>query len=102
MTTTIMQQVFSLSTIKTHCLAASVLCGFYILRKFICPRHLRHLPRVPLLPTLYSLLSGETEDRRVHRLVLPLAAQNGHGLIVVWALGDWYVHIVDHKVCSFI
>lgn len=65
---------------------------------FACPRHLRHLPRVPVWPTLLSFLSGETDADRLRRLVLPYADAHGHGLVLLWMLGDWYIHVLDPKV----
>lgn len=70
----------------------------FVVPLFRCPKHLRHLPQVPLIPTIISFVSGETEERRVQRLLLPTARRYDSGVVVLWALGDWYVHIVDYKV----
>ncbi|KIP02446.1 hypothetical protein PHLGIDRAFT_79103 [Phlebiopsis gigantea 11061_1 CR5-6] len=53
----------------------------YIAPRLRCPKNLRHLPRVPLSSTLISLVMGETEERRVHRLFLPTAQKYGAGLL---------------------
>lgn len=66
---------------------------------FTVPSHLRHLPCVPMLPLLKSYLSGEVEDVRIKRLILPFANEKHEGVVLVWALGRWMVHIVDEKVC---
>jgi hypothetical protein len=63
-----------------------------------CPSHLRHLPRLPVWPIVKSLLSGETESSRIRRLIVPFADSRGCGLVLVWALGNWYAHIVDPVV----
>ncbi|KAI0344182.1 cytochrome P450 [Trametopsis cervina] len=78
----------------------ALLCGFSSLvwKVFRCPAELRHLPRVPVLPTLISFLSGETEDLRIKRLLLPTARRHNSKLVAIWALGQWYVHVLDHKL----
>lgn len=70
---------------------------------FTVPAHLRHLPSVPIFPLLKSYLTGEVEDTRIRRLVLPFANEKKEGVVLVWALGRWMVHILDEKVrsCSF-
>ncbi|KAI0319618.1 cytochrome P450 [Amylostereum chailletii] len=85
-----------------------VICGicaslFFVLRPFLfVPLDLRHLPRVPILPLLWSYLSGEVEDKRLKRLVLPFANEKNEGIVLVWALGRWMVHILDRKLGSAI
>lgn len=69
-------------------------------RVFAVPTHIRHLPRVPILPLILSYVSGETEERRTLRLLLPCAQAYNSGLVLVWAFGLWIVHCVDPKVCS--
>ncbi|KAI0308699.1 hypothetical protein OF83DRAFT_1073132 [Amylostereum chailletii] len=72
---------------------------FFISRPFLfVPHDLRHLPRVPILPLLWSYLRGEAEDKRLKRLVLPFANEKNEGIVLVWALGRWMVHILDRKV----
>ena len=65
-----------------------------------CPRDLRHLPRVSIIRLLISYLTVEEENHRTQRLLMPFA-QRGHGVVVVWALGRWMVHILDEKVGYF-
>jgi len=67
---------------------------------FTVPAHLRHLPCVPIFPLLRSYLSGEVEDTRLRRLILPFANEKGEGVVLVWALGRWMVHLLDEKVCA--
>lgn len=71
----------------------------FIWRFFTVPAHLRHLPCVPIFPLLKSYLSGEVEDVRLRRLILPFANEKGEGVVLVWALGRWMVHLLDEKVC---
>lgn len=65
---------------------------------FTVPAHLRHLPCVPIFPLLKSYFSGEVEDTRIRRLILPFANEKKEGVVLVWALGRWMVHIIDEKV----
>ncbi|KAI0083059.1 cytochrome P450 [Irpex rosettiformis] len=73
-------------------------CAILLCRLFVVPHDLRHLPRVPVLPLLWSYSRGEPEDKRLRRLVLPFANEMGEEIVLVWALGRWMVHILDHKV----
>ncbi|KAI0690673.1 hypothetical protein BC835DRAFT_1417617 [Cytidiella melzeri] len=57
------------------------------------PHELCHLPRVPTLHLLWSYLSGESEDARIRRLILPFASEKNEELVLVWALGRWMVGI---------
>ncbi|KAG0703250.1 cytochrome P450 [Suillus ampliporus] len=77
---------------------SSLVVAFVIFQLAPVPSHLRHLPRVPILPLLVSYLSGEVEDVRIKRLILPYANERGEGLVLVWALGRWMIHILDHKL----
>lgn len=65
---------------------------------FFVPAELRHLPRVPILPLLWSYLSGEEENKRLRKLILPFANAKKEEVVLVWALGRWMVHILDQKV----
>lgn len=67
-------------------------------RAFTPPAELRHLPRAPILPLLWSYISGEVEDVRLKRLILPFANESNEGVVVVYALGRWIVHVLDHQV----
>ncbi|KAI0630785.1 cytochrome P450 [Trametes polyzona] len=62
------------------------------------PPHLRHIPKVPTWPLLWSYLSGEVEEQRVKRLILPFAKSRGTSIVLVYCLGDWMVQILDPKV----
>ncbi|KJA29606.1 hypothetical protein HYPSUDRAFT_31542 [Hypholoma sublateritium FD-334 SS-4] len=67
---------------------------------FTPPAELRHLPRVPILPLLWSYASGEVEDVRIKRLLLPFANEKGEGVVLVYALGRWIVHVLDHQIAK--
>ena len=62
------------------------------------PSQLRHIPTVPLWPLLTSYLSGECEEQRVKRLVLPFAREKNTHVVLVFCLGDWMVQILEPKV----
>lgn len=62
------------------------------------PSELRHIPKVPILPLLYSYLSGEVEEQRVKRILLPFARRARTNVVLVFCLGDWMVHVVEAKV----
>ena len=71
----------------------------FVIKAFRVPAELRHLPRVSIVRLLISYLTVEEENHRIQRLLMPFA-QRGHGVVVVWALGRWMVHILDEKVWS--
>ncbi|KAI0642425.1 cytochrome P450 [Trametes meyenii] len=71
---------------------ALCLAVYQILR---VPSHLRHIPKVPIWALLGSYFSGEVEDQRIKRIVLPFARQQGTGVVLVFCLGDWMVQVVD-------
>jgi hypothetical protein len=73
--------------------------GVFLVKQFTPPAELRHLPRVPILPLLWSYVKGEVEDIRIKKLIVPFANQQKEGVVVVYALGRWIVHVLDHKVC---
>ncbi|KAF8155332.1 cytochrome P450 [Mycena galopus ATCC 62051] len=64
-------------------LAAVVLVVLLVRRPFVVPTSLRRLSRVPIFPLLRSYLSMEPEDE---------------GVVLVWVLGQWMVHILDQQV----
>lgn len=70
-----------------------------VYRAFRVPAELRHLPRVSIFRLLISYLTVEMENNRLERLLMPFA-KRGDGVVVVWALGRWMVHILDEKVTS--
>ncbi|KAH7930352.1 hypothetical protein BV22DRAFT_74870 [Leucogyrophana mollusca] len=65
---------------------------------FSVPAHLRHLPVVPLIPLLRSYASREADDVRIRRLILPFANKESNGVVLVWAMGIWMVHVIDPKL----
>ncbi|KAJ7183646.1 cytochrome P450 [Mycena filopes] len=79
-------------------LVALAVVGVLILRLFIVPSGLRHLPRVPILPLLRSYLAMEPEDTRIRNLILPFANDRQEGVVLVWVLGRWMVHILDPQI----
>ncbi|PFH47747.1 hypothetical protein AMATHDRAFT_151389 [Amanita thiersii Skay4041] len=95
--TDLITQILNVNVPAITALALAYL-GASIYKIFRCPPGLRHLPRVPLLPTLLSLLRGETEFDRVNRLLLPYATMQSEDLVVVWAFGTWYVHVVGAQL----
>ncbi|KAF3398595.1 Cytochrome P450 4c21 [Penicillium rolfsii] len=70
-----------------------------ISRAFLVPKQLRHLPRVSILKLLLSYARGEPDDFRAQKLLMPFSEQ-GHGLVLVWALGRWIVHVLSHDLAS--
>ncbi|KAH7929246.1 cytochrome P450 [Leucogyrophana mollusca] len=78
--------------------------GFLLLwglfRLLAVPAHLRHLPVVPIIPLIRSYVSREPDDVRIRRLILPFANQQSEGMVVVWAMGTWMIHIIDPKLCA--
>ena len=61
------------------------------------PSDLRHLPRVSPYATIWSYARRESVDRRVKRLILPFA-ERGDGVVLVYMLGKWGVHVLDANV----
>ncbi|KAG1733388.1 cytochrome P450 [Suillus paluster] len=53
---------------------------------------------IPLVSLLRSYASRESDDVRIKRLIMPFANQHSEGVVVVWAMGKWTVHILDLKV----
>ena len=78
-------------------LTAFGLCVHRLLR---VPPHLRHIPAVPIGPLLLSYISGEVEEQRVKRLILPFAERNGTDVVLVYCLGSWMVQALESKVSS--
>lgn len=79
-------------------LSSIALIAFVCNRLLTPPAELAHLPRVPVLPLLWSYFTGEVEDVRIKRLFMPFA-ERGEGVVLVYALGRWIVHVLDEKVC---
>ncbi|KAG7442313.1 cytochrome P450 [Guyanagaster necrorhizus] len=72
-----------------------ILCCYRIT---VPPSHLRHLPRVATLPLLCSYLTGESEDRRIKRLIVPFSRDTHEHVVLVWVLGRWMVHILNFEL----
>lgn len=79
-------------------LLAIVLLAVHLI-VFRVPSNLRHLPSISPYPVIWSYICKESVDRRVKRLILPIAEQ-GHGVCLVWMLGKWGVHVIDPEVSS--
>ncbi|KAH9935982.1 cytochrome P450 [Epithele typhae] len=88
---------FGLSVVD-FAVVTCVASAFALYRLFSVPSHLRHIPTVPLLPLLYSYFSGEVEEQRIKRLVLPFAEKKDTSVVLVFCLGDWMVQVLDPKV----
>lgn len=78
-----------------------VLISLLVKWAFTPPAKLRHLPRAPILPLLWSYASGEAENVRIKRLLLPFSSQSGEGIVLVYAFGRWIVHVLDHQVSAW-
>jgi hypothetical protein len=63
------------------------------------PSELRHLPRLSPYATIWSYARREPVDRRVKRHILPFA-ERGEGVVLVYMLGKWGVHVLDANVRS--
>ena len=87
-------------TSNFYTLAGVISCALcaLVVKQFTPPSELQHLPRVPILPLLWSYAKGEVEDIRIKKLIVPFANEKGEGVVVVYALGRWIVHVLDHKV----
>lgn len=80
----------------TILLASVLLLGIFVhLRP---PIQLRHIPQVPVGQLLYSYASGEVEEQRIKRIILPFAQQHNTDVVLVWLFGEWQVHLLDAKV----
>ncbi|KAI0751675.1 cytochrome P450 [Daedaleopsis nitida] len=88
---------FPLSTLDVAIALVGALC-FGLYRLLRVPPHLRHIPKVPLWPLLLSYFSGEVEEQRVKRLVLPFAARMRTDIVLVYCLGDWMVQVLEPKM----
>ncbi|KAG1733143.1 hypothetical protein EDB19DRAFT_1911724 [Suillus lakei] len=65
-------------------------------RFFSVPPNLQHLPCVPL-PFLQRYASREPDDVHTQYLVMPSTIQRDEGVVVVWEMGKWTVHILNPK-----
>lgn len=78
------------------------IAGFFVtLVRYLLavPTDLRHLPKVSPYATIWSYAQREPVDRRVKRLILPFA-ERGEGVVLVYMLGKWGVHVLDANVRS--
>lgn len=74
------------------CVFLSIFCVMEYL--FTVPSELRHLPKVSPYATIWSYACRESVDSRVRRLILPFA-KRGEGVVLVYMLGKWGVHVLD-------
>lgn len=96
-----MDSVLSVSTLDVF-LFSSIAISIVLYRLLSVPAHLRHIPSVPILPLLYSYFSGEVEEQRVKRLILPFAKSMNTHVVLVFCLGDWMVQVLEPQVSSLI
>lgn len=61
------------------------------------PPALRHVPCVPVSELLYSYITGEGEDQRARRVLLPFALKMQVDAVLVWCFGHWMIHVIDSK-----
>ncbi|KAH7883400.1 cytochrome P450 [Phlebopus sp. FC_14] len=88
----------SFERVVLWCCPLAVAALFLLHRTVTPPRAIRHLPCVPILPLLRSYLLREPDDVRFQRLIMPFADEKGEGVVVVWTLGLWMIHIIDRKL----
>ncbi|CAK5269981.1 unnamed protein product [Mycena citricolor] len=81
-----------------HWALAAAVIGFFVWRVFVVPAPLRHLPRVSIYALLKSYLAMEPEDVRIRKLIMPFVNERREGLVLVWALGKWMVHVLDQQI----
>lgn len=93
-------QSFKLDLVKGWHIAVLILIVviWAVVKQLTVPKELAHLPSVPTLPLLWSYARAEAENERIERLILPFANQKGEGVVVVYALGRWIIHVLDYKV----
>ncbi|RPD54278.1 cytochrome P450 [Lentinus tigrinus ALCF2SS1-7] len=78
-------------------LTLSLLLATAVYRWTSVPPDLRHIPKVPIWPLIWSYLSGEVEERRIKRIILPFARKADADVVLVFVLGQWMVHVLDAK-----
>lgn len=96
----IVMQMFKLASEGSgwHVAVLILAVGIWIVvKQLTVPKQLAHLPSVPILPLLWSYAKAEAENERIERLILPFANQKGEGVVVVYALGRWIIHVLDWK-----
>lgn len=84
--------------ISTSLLALALTFSILHIVLFTPPKNLRHLPRVSPYPILYSYVIRESVDVRIRRWVMPVAERNNDGVVAVWMLGKWGVHLLDNEI----
>lgn len=81
-------------------LLAVVVIAASVLKLLRPPTHLHHIPCVPIPRLLISYLSGEVDEQRTKRIILPFAERNNADVVLVWCFGEWIVNIVNAKVMA--
>ncbi|KIJ63828.1 hypothetical protein HYDPIDRAFT_91894 [Hydnomerulius pinastri MD-312] len=89
---------FTLERTALWCAGAALGAVWAVYRLFTPPRSIRHLPRVPILPLLRSYFLREPNDVQFQRLIMPFVNEKSEGVVVVWAMGKWMIHILDPKL----
>ncbi|KAI0793858.1 cytochrome P450 [Fomes fomentarius] len=87
----------ALTSAREILLAVFAIFATAIYRWVRVPPELRHIPKVPILPLLHSYLSGEVEEQRVKRVLLPFARKARSNVVLVFCLGEWMIHVIDAK-----
>ncbi|RDB23781.1 Docosahexaenoic acid omega-hydroxylase CYP4F3 [Hypsizygus marmoreus] len=83
-----------LATVDLRWLVVAGLLYAFMQYLLAVPAELRHLPKVSPYLTIWSYARRESVDSRVRRLILPFA-KRGEGVVLVYMLGKWGVHVLD-------
>lgn len=86
-----------LGSVEFLCVFLAGLAIVFVQYLLAVPSELRHLPRVSPFATIWSYVLREPVDSRVRRLILPFA-RRGEGVVLVYMLGKWGVHVLDANV----
>lgn len=89
--------IYRAYTWQIWCFGIAGFLGAVVQYLLAVPNDLRHLPRVSPYATIWSYARREPVDRRVKRLILPFA-ERGEGVVLVYMLGKWGVHVLDAHV----
>jgi hypothetical protein len=75
----------------------SILSTSYLVKTFWCafvvPKELSHIPKVNTVGWFWSVLTGESNDTRIKKLMLPM--MNEHGLCLKYIMGRWVLTVGD-------
>lgn len=86
-----------LSNKKYMALILSVLSTSYLVKTFwralVVPKELAHIPKVDTIGWFWSVITGESNDTRIQKLMLPL--MNQYGLCLKYIMGRWVLTVGD-------